>query len=65
MNEYPGRVELIDLGESADREVIDCLKIGDGRHNAPIHVFPNCEEPFSGNLLTLYSGGSAPQRRLR
>ena len=51
VNEYPGKVELIDLGESADGEIIDCLKIGDGRHNALIHGFPNCEEPFGGNLL--------------
>jgi len=51
VNEYPGEVELIDLGKSADGEVIDCLKIGDGRHNALIHGFPNCEEPFGGNLL--------------
>ncbi|MBN2335528.1 hypothetical protein JXL21_08200, partial [Candidatus Bathyarchaeota archaeon] len=51
VNEYGGDVELIDLGESTDGEVIDCLKIGDGRHNALIHGFPNCEEPFGGNLL--------------
>ena len=51
VNEYPGKVELIDLGKSADGEVIDCLKIGDGKHNALIHGFPNCEEPFGGNLL--------------
>jgi len=27
------------------------LKIRDGGHNALIHGFPNCEEPFDGNLL--------------
>lgn len=51
INEYPGKVELIDLGNSTNGEIIDCLKIGDGKYNALIHGFPNCEEPFGGNLL--------------
>lgn len=51
VNEYPGAVGLIDLGKSAGGEIIDCLKIGDGRHNALIHGFPNCGEPSGGNLL--------------
>ncbi len=45
-NEYPDQVELMVLGSSAQGEDIDCLKIGDGRYNALIHGFPNCEEPF-------------------
>ena len=51
VNEYPSKVELIDLGNSKNGEVIDCLKIGDGKYNAFIHGFPNCEEPYGGNLI--------------
>ena len=54
-NEYPEQVELIVLGRSAQGEEIDCLKIGEGRYNALIHGFPNCEEPFGGNLLDYLS----------
>ncbi|MCK4438169.1 peptidase, partial [Candidatus Bathyarchaeota archaeon] len=54
-NEYPDQVELMVLGSSAQGEDIDCLKIGDGRYNALIHGFPNCEEPFGGNLLDYLS----------
>ncbi len=55
VNEYPDKVELIDLGRSTNGEVIDCLKIGDGKYNALIHGFPNCEEPFGGNLLDYFA----------
>ena len=51
VNEYPGKVDLIGLGNSNNGEIIDCLKIGEGRYKALIHGFPNCEEPFGGNLL--------------
>ena len=65
VNEHPGKVELIDLGKSADGEVIDCLKIGDGRHNALIHGFPNCEEPFGGNLLDYMAEALLQDEELR
>jgi len=65
VNEYPGKVELIDLGKSADGEVIDCLKIGEGRHNALIHGFPNCEEPFGGNLLDYLAEALLQDQELR
>ena len=54
-NEHPDMVELMVLGWSARGEDIDCLKIGDGRYSALIHGFPNCEEPFGGNLLDYLS----------
>ncbi|MFH1179323.1 MAG: M14 family zinc carboxypeptidase [Candidatus Bathyarchaeota archaeon] len=55
VNEHPDKVELIDLGRSTNGEVIDCLQIGDGKYNALIHGFPNCEEPFGGNLLDYFA----------
>jgi hypothetical protein len=55
VNDYPKKVDLIDLGKSTNGEIIDCLKIGKGKYNALIHGFPNCEEPFGGNLLTYFS----------
>jgi hypothetical protein len=55
VNEYPGKVELIDLGKSTNNEIIDCLKIGNGKYNAIIHGFPNCEEPFGGNLIDYFA----------
>jgi hypothetical protein len=65
VNEHPDEVELIDLGESANGETIDCLKIGGGRHNTLIHGFPNCEEPFGGNLLDYMSWALAEDDQLR
>ena len=53
--EYPDKVEVIQLGESAKGEMIECLKIGNGRYNALIHGFPNTEEPYGGNLLDYFS----------
>jgi hypothetical protein len=50
--EYPGKIELLDLGKSTKGESILCLKVGEGKHNALIHGFPNSEEPYGGNLLT-------------
>jgi hypothetical protein len=55
VNECPEKVDLISLGNSANGEIIDCLKIGEGKYNALIHGFPNCEEPFGGNLLDYLS----------
>jgi hypothetical protein len=55
VNDYPEEVELIELGKSTNGETIECLKIGDGKFNALIHGFPNCEEPFGGNLLDYFS----------
>jgi hypothetical protein len=55
VNEYPGKVELIDLGKSTDGEIIDGLMIGDGEYNALIHGFPNCEESFGGNMLDYFA----------
>jgi len=55
VNEYPGLVEFIDLGKSTNGETIDCLRIGEGKYNALIHGFPNCEEPFGGNLLDYFA----------
>ena len=51
-DEYPGEVELIDLGKSTKGESILCLKVGNGKYSALIHGFPNSEEPYGGNLLT-------------
>ena len=51
-DEYPGEVELIDLGRSTKGESILCLKVGNGKYSALIHGFPNSEEPYGGNLLT-------------
>ncbi len=55
VNEYPDLVELMNLGESTKGETIDCLRIGEGKYNALIHGFPNCEEPFGGNLLDYFA----------
>jgi hypothetical protein len=64
VNEYPGKVELIDLGKSTNGETIDCLKIGDGKYNALIHGFPNCEEPFGGNLLDYFAEALVQDEKL-
>ena len=63
--EYPGKVELIDLGKSGKGESILCLKIGEGKHNALIHGFPNCEEPFGGVILDYFARSLAEDDRLR
>jgi hypothetical protein len=55
VSEYPGKVELLDLGKSTEGETIECLKIGDGRYNALVHGFPNSEEPYGGNVLDNFS----------
>ena len=55
VNDYPDQVELLNLGKSGNGEIIDCLKIGNGKFNALVHGFPNCEEPFGGNLLDYLS----------
>ena len=65
VNEYPGKVELIDLGKSTKGEVIDCLKIGDGNYNAFIHGFPNCEEPYGGNLIDYFAEALLQDDQLR
>src|SRR4030042_6342951 len=65
VNEHPDEVEIMDLGESAKGEPIECLKIGGGRHGALIHGFPNCEEPFGGNLLDYMSWALAEDDQLR
>jgi|GEM_PF-960054 hypothetical protein len=65
VNENPGKVELIDLGKSTNGEVIDCLKIGDGKYNALIHGFPNCEEPMGGNLLDYFASSLVQDDELR
>jgi hypothetical protein len=65
VNEYPGKAELIDLGKSTEGEIIDCLKIGDGKYNAFIHGFPNCEEPFGGNLLDYFAEALLQDDELR
>ena len=44
-------IELLELGKSTKGDTIECLKIGEGKFNALIHGFPNCEEPIGGNLL--------------
>ena len=65
VNEYPEKVELIDLGNSTNGEIIDCLKIGEGKYNALIHGFPNCEEPFGGNLLDYFAKSLVQDDELR
>jgi hypothetical protein len=64
-SDYPGMVELLNLGKSTGGEEIECLKIGDGRFNALIHGFPNPEEPFGGNLLDYLSWALAEDDELR
>jgi hypothetical protein len=64
VNEYTGMVELFDLGKSTNGETIDCLKIGNGRYNALIHGFPNCEEPFGGNLLDYFAESLVQDEKL-
>ena len=51
-DDYPGKVELMELGNSTHGEPILGLKVGNGNYNALIHGFPNSEEPYGGNLLT-------------
>lgn len=45
------QIELINLGRSTNGDSIECLKVGDGKHNALIHGFPNSEEPIGGILI--------------
>jgi len=54
-DEYPGEVTLMKIGESTNGEAIECLKVGDGRFNALIHGFPNCEEPIGGVMLDYFA----------
>ncbi len=49
--EYPDKIQHLDLGKSTNGETIDCLKVGNGKYNALIHGFPNSEEPIGGNLI--------------
>lgn len=55
VKDHSDLVKLIDLGESSGGEPIKCLKIGEGKHNALIHGFPNPEEPLGGVLLEFLS----------
>jgi hypothetical protein len=63
--EYPETVELMDIGKSTMGESILCLKIGEGKYNAFIHGFPNCEEPYGGNHLTYLSQALAENDEIR
>jgi hypothetical protein len=65
VNDYPEVVEMIELGKSTNGESIECLKIGEGELNALIHGFPNCEEPFGGNLLDYFSRALAEHGEFR
>jgi hypothetical protein len=65
VDEYPGKVELLDLGKSTQEETIYCLKIGDGKYNALVHGFPNSEEPYGGNLLDYFSKALAEEDEVR
>ena len=58
--EYPERVQLIELGPSTMGEPINCLKIGEGKYNAFIHGFPNCEEPYEE--ITSHTSAGLSQR---
>ena len=51
VTEHKGRLEQVELGFSTLGEPISCIRVGEGRFNALIHGFPNCEEPYGGNLL--------------
>ena len=51
VNDYPKKVDLIDLGKSTNGEIIDCLKIGKGKYNAFIHGFPNLPNGIKYKLL--------------
>jgi len=63
--EYPDKVELLDLGKSTLGETIHCLKVGEGKYNALIHGFPNSEEPYGGNHLTYFSRALAENDEVR
>ena len=63
--EYPETVELMDIGKSTMGESILALKIGNGKYNAFIHGFPNCEEPYGGNHLTYLSQSLAEHDEIR
>lgn len=58
-------IELLDLGNSTNGEPIDCLKVGEGRFNALIHGFPNCEEPIGGPLLEYFARRLAEDEETR
>ena len=58
-------MELMDIGKSTMGESILCLKIGEGKYNAFIHGFPNCEEPYGGNHLTYLSEALAEHDEIR
>jgi len=62
--EHPEAI-LLDLGRSTNGEAIDCLKVGDGRYNALIHGFPNCEEPIGGVLLDFFARRLAEDDEVR
>lgn len=58
-------IEYIDLGKSTNGETIDCMKVGDGRYNALVHGFPNCEEPIGGVLLDYFARRLAEETEFR
>jgi hypothetical protein len=62
--EYPEAM-LLDLGKSTNGEIIDCLKVGNGKYNALIHGFPNCEEPIGGVLLDFFARRLAEDDEVR
>jgi hypothetical protein len=64
-DDYPGKISLIKLGKSAQGKTINCLKLGNGKFNALIHGFPNCEEPYGGNLLVYLAEALAQNDKVR
>lgn len=55
VTEEYSEIEYIDLGRSTNGETIDCMKVGEGKYNALIHGFPNCEEPLGGPMLDFFA----------
>jgi hypothetical protein len=64
-DDYPEIITLINLGKSAKGKTINCLKLGNGKFKALIHGFPNCEEPYGGNLLVYLTEVLAQNDKMR
>jgi hypothetical protein len=54
-NDFPDTVKTLDIGTSANGELIPCLKIGSGHRNALLFGFPHPDEPIGSMTLEYLS----------
>ncbi len=64
-HEFPGIVEVLEIGHSRNNHPILCLKIGNGNKNVLIFASPHPNEPVGSTMLEFLTRKVAEDRELR